>query len=306
MKQKVLVIVGPTGVGKTKTSVALAKKYNGEIISGDSIQVYKELSIGSAKVTLDEQEGIPHHLIDILSYKDSYSVRDFQKRARECIADISARGKLPIVCGGTGLYIKALLYDYVFHDEEVDLDYQAYLHSLSPQARYALLQEKDPDSATTIHPNNQQRVIRALMAEKSGKRKSETIAQQEGVMLYDAFVVGLTMERAALYERINQRVELMFEQGLLEELDGLVQEEAVFALQSMQGIGYKEFKDYYANHATVEEVALAIAKNSRNFAKRQYTWFRNQMEVHWYDVQDPAFGVKLEQEVADWSTKDEK
>ncbi|MGL5540267.1 MAG: tRNA (adenosine(37)-N6)-dimethylallyltransferase MiaA, partial [Erysipelotrichaceae bacterium] len=270
------------------------------------IQVYRQLSIGSAKVTFEEQEGIPHHLIDILSYEDGYSVRDFQKRARECIADIHSRGKLPIVCGGTGLYIKALLYDYVFHDEEVDVAYQEYLTSLTPQARYALLQERDPASAATIHPNNQQRVVRALMAENAGKRKSDTIAQQEGILLYDAYIVGLTMERAALYERINHRVQLMFEHGLVQEVEGLLRVENPFALQSMQGIGYKEFREYYEHRATVEEVAMAIAKHSRQFAKRQYTWFRNQMEVHWYDVQDPSFGLQLDQAVAEWSKHYEK
>lgn len=298
--EKVIVIIGPTAVGKTKTSIEIAKKYNGEIISGDSIQVYKELTIGSAKVTKDEQEGIQHHLIDCLDYTDSYSVAEFQKKGRACIKDMIERGKTPIVCGGTGLYIKALLYDYVFEEQQEDKIYENYIESLSAEERYELLKEVDVESTEKIHKNNQQRVKRALLMAHLGKKKSDVVKEQEHILLYDAFIIGLTMERDLLYKRINYRVELMFEEGLVEELNRVVIDEDTFSLQSMQGIGYKEFKEYYGGSKTLEEVKVTIQKNSRNFAKRQYTWFRNQLEVHWYDVQDENSEKEMYKDLKEW------
>lgn len=297
---KVIVIIGPTAVGKTKTSIDIAKKYNGEIISGDSIQVYKQLTIGSAKITKEEQDGIPHHLLDCLDYCDSYSVAEFQRKGRACIKDIIARGKIPIVCGGTGLYIKALLYDYVFEEQQEDKVYEAYLESLSNEERYELLKEVDLESTEKIHINNQQRVKRALVMAHLGKKKSDIVKEQEHKLLYDAFIIGLTMDREVLYNRINYRVELMFEEGLVEELNKVVVDENTFSLQSMQGIGYKEFKEYYSGSKSLEEVKEAIKKNSRNFAKRQYTWFRNQLEVHWYDVQVEISEEEILKDLKEW------
>ncbi len=278
---KVIVLVGPTGVGKTALSIALAKAVDGEIISGDAYQIYKELNIGSAKIKKNEQEGIPHYLIDELTYKEEYNVKLFQEKGRACITDIISRGKTPIVCGGTGLYIKALLYDYAFEEEEVDEAYLSVLKKMDDKQRYNLLQEVDPQACHTIHPNNQVRVIRALMMAHSGSTKSERIAKQEHKLLYDAYVIALDLERDILYENINNRVLQMMEDGLLEEINYIVEEEDTFTLQSMQGIGYKEWLPYYKKEASVEEVVASIQKNSRNFAKRQFTWFRNQMDVHW-------------------------
>lgn len=281
---KIIVLVGPTGSGKTSLSIELAKKFNGEIISGDAYQCYYEMSIGSAKIKEEEKQGIPHYLVDYLSYKDEYNVKVFQEKGREYIADILARGKTPIICGGTGLYIKALLYDYLFEDEQVDENYLNYLNQKDNDELYKMLIEIDEKATTTIHKNNRKRVIRALMMAHVGTSKSERLEKQEHKMLYDAYMIGLTMDRKKLYERINQRVLTMMEEGLKEEIASLVQSEDDFYLQSMRGIGYKEWLGYYKKEATLDETVALIQKNSRNFAKRQYTWFKNQMDVHWYDI----------------------
>lgn len=281
---KIIVLVGPTGSGKTSLSIELAKKFNGEIISGDAYQCYYEMSIGSAKIKEEEKQGIPHYLVDYLSYKDEYNVKVFQEKGREYIADILARGKTPIICGGTGLYIKALLYDYLFEDEQVDEDYLNLLNQKDNDELYKMLIEIDEKATATIHKNNRKRVIRALMMAHVGTSKSERLEKQEHKMLYDAYIIGLTMDREKLYERINQRVLTMMDEGLKEEIESLVQSEDDFYLQSMRGIGYKEWLGYYKKEATIEETIALIQKNSRNFAKRQYTWFKNQMDVHWYDV----------------------
>ncbi len=282
--EKVIVLVGPTGVGKTSLSIALAKAVNGEIISGDAYQCYKEMSIGSAKIKEEEKEGIAHYLVDYISYKEEYNVKVFQEEARKWIKDIISRKKTPIICGGTGLYIKALLYDYVFEEEEVDEQYLASLQTKQHSELYAMLQEIDPKACESIHENNRKRVIRALMMAHHGSKKSERLEKQEHTLLYDAYIVGVTMPREGLYERINLRVHQMIEEGLEAEIDRLVQSEEDFLLQSMRGIGYKEWVGYYRKEMSLDETIALIQKNSRNFAKRQYTWFHNQMDVHWYDM----------------------
>lgn len=281
---KIIVLVGPTGSGKTSLSIELAKKFNGEIISGDAYQCYYEMSIGSAKIKEEEKQGIPHYLVDYLSYKDEYNVKVFQEKGREYIADILARGKTPIICGGTGLYIKALLYDYLFENEQVDEGYLNLLNQKDNDELYKMLIEIDEKATATIHKNNRKRVIRALMMAHVGTSKSERLEKQEHKMLYDAYIIGLTMDREKLYERINQRVLTMMDEGLKEEIESLVHSEDDFYLQSMRGIGYKEWLGYYKKEATIEETIALIQKNSRNFAKRQYTWFKNQMDVKWYDI----------------------
>lgn len=298
--KKVIVIVGPTGVGKSKLAVSLAKKWNGEVISGDSMQVYKEMSIGTAKITEEEMQGVPHYLVHDRSYKDAYHVKIFQEQARSFIEEMSHRNQLPIICGGTGLYIKAVLYDYVFHDQEEDPQYLGFLQERSNEQLYAMLKLVDKGALDTIHQNNRQRMIRALMIAHSGKKKSAIIAQQKQEELYDTFVIGLTMERELLYEQINLRVDQMMEDGLLEEIKTIVTEEAIWDLQSMQGIGYKEWKGYFHNEKSKEECIELIKKNSRNFAKRQYTWFKNQMSVHWYDVKEKDWQQALQQDIEAW------
>ncbi|OCN05721.1 tRNA (adenosine(37)-N6)-dimethylallyltransferase MiaA [Erysipelotrichaceae bacterium MTC7] len=297
-KQKVLVVIGPTGVGKSKMAVALAKQFNGEIISGDAYQVYKQLSIGSAKITPNEMEGIPHYLVDCYDYTDDYNVKVFQDQARIYIDQIAKKGKLPIICGGTGLYIKAALYDYVFEDEQVDQAYSKYLDTLDSQQLFEMLVEVDPKSANVLHPNNARRVKRALLMHHAGTKKSERIDKQNHELLYDANIIGLTLERAKLYERIDKRVLKMMDTGLLDEIQTIVKDRKTFDLQSMRGIGYKEWQPYMEGTATAEQVISSIQKNTRNFAKRQYTWFNNQMQVHWFDISQPAIYEEITEQVS--------
>lgn len=283
---EVVAIVGPTASGKTALSIELAKQYNGEIINGDSMQVYKGLDIGTAKITEEEMEGIPHHLLSFLEPTDSFSVADYQKCVREKISEIQARGKLPIIVGGSGLYVQAVLYDFQFTDEKVDEEvrkaYYAELEKLGPEAMHAKLAALDPKTAETIHPNNTRRVIRALeMIELSGVSKASEAQNRGEIPLYKHFIIGLglNMEREELYDRINIRVDKMMEQGLLEEVKGLWQKN-IRDVQSIKAIGYKELYDYFDGKCSLEEAIEAIKQNSRRYAKRQLTYFRNKMDIH--------------------------
>ncbi len=298
--KKVIVIVGPTGVGKSKTAVELAKSLQGEIISGDSMQVYKEMTIGTAKIQEDEMEGVTHYLVNERSYKDEYNVKIFQQQARFYIDEIHRNHKIPILCGGTGLYIKAALYDYEFEDQQEDVSFLSFLKERSNSELYAMLRIVDEESLDTIHKNNRQRMIRALMVAHNGKKKSKIIASQKHKEVYDSFIIGLTMDREFLYKKINFRVDEMVKKGLLEEIKNIVEDKSTWDLQSMQGIGYKEWKSYFHEENTVDECIEMIKKNSRNFAKKQYTWFRNQMHVHWYDVTKEGWKQLLERELKSW------
>ena len=300
MKQ-VLVLVGPTAVGKTDLSLALAEAFQGEIISGDSVQIYKELNIGSAKITSKEMKGIPHYLIDELSLTEEYSVYHFQQLARKKIDEIIEKGKLPIIVGGTGLYIKACLYDYVFSDEEANEMKIKEYEELSNKELVEKLMQVDPDALKTIHENNRKRLVRALMIAESGSEtKTDMIQKQEHKLLYDAFIIGLSTERTQLYERINQRVLTMMENGLKEEVTRLYQQyPSLFDFRSMHGIGYKEWKEYFQGNQSEDKTIALIQQHSRNFAKRQYTWFNNQMEVNWYDIHEP-YQAELFQAIKEW------
>lgn len=284
--KKVLVIVGPTSVGKTAFGVRCAKELNGEIISGDSIQIYKGLDIGSAKVKEEEKQDIPHYLIDIKEAYENYSVKEFQEKGRELIDKITEINKLPIVVGGTGLYIKALLYDYTFFDEE-EADEQ--FEDLTNEQIYSLLEKEDPKALETIHVNNRKRLVRALnIVKKHGIGISSIKESQEHKPIYDIKLIGLTKDREKLNEDINLRVEMMFKEGLEKEVKGLLDNGIKFSNQSMQAIGYKEFKDYYEDNKTVDDVKEEIKSNTRHFAKRQYTWFNNQMNIEWYENKEEA------------------
>ncbi|NWK68646.1 tRNA (adenosine(37)-N6)-dimethylallyltransferase MiaA [Bacillus paramycoides] len=289
-REKVAVIIGPTAVGKTKLSIDLAKALNGEIISGDSMQIYRTMDIGTAKVTTDEMDGIPHYMIDIKNPEDSFSVAEFQERVRKYIREITERGKLPIIVGGTGLYIQSVLFDYQFTDEAGDAIYREQMEKLALERGveyvHKKLQEVDPESAERIHANNVRRVIRALeIFHTTGEKMSNQLEKQENELLYDVSLIGLTMDREMLYDRINLRVDLMIEQGLLEEVKGL-HERGVRDCQSIQAIGYKELYDYFENRVSLEEAVSQLKTNSRRYAKRQLTWFRNKMDVAWFDVTD--------------------
>ena len=287
MKEKVIVIVGPTAVGKTELSLNLAKDLNGEIISGDSMQVYKELDIGTDKVTLKEREMVNHHLIDIIDMTEDFTVSDFQSKARNLIKEINGRGKIPIIVGGSGLYIQSVLYDYQFpaqaRDEAItkDLENQIDTHGIEPL--YNKLKEIDPEQAKKIHPNNHRRVVRALEIYKTtGLTMSEIQARQKVTSLYDVIFIGLEMEREILYERINYRVDTMIQNGLIAEVSKVL-EKAGADSQSMSGIGYKEFIPYFNGDLSLNECIENLKRNSRRYAKRQYTWFKNKMDIPWYN-----------------------
>ena len=284
MDKKIIAIVGPTGIGKTSLSIELAKALNGEVISCDSMQVYKKMDIGTAKVTKEEMDGIFHYLIDIQEYDQPYNVMIFQDVCRKSIQKIQNKNKQVILCGGTGLYLKAALYDYTFEEETQDEDYLKELNQKSNEELYELLKEIDEKSLEKIHKNNRKRILRALMMAHSGMSKSQREQQQKHIPLYDIYYIGLDVDRNILHQRINDRVDKMFEQGLVEEVTSLFKEEKTWEYTSFQGIGYKEFKDYFLDQITLEETKERIKTHSRQYAKRQYTWFKNQMPVHWYFI----------------------
>ncbi|WP_338469775.1 tRNA (adenosine(37)-N6)-dimethylallyltransferase MiaA [Niallia sp. XMNu-256] len=285
---KLIVLIGPTAVGKTKMSIELAKAFNGEIISGDSMQIYKKLDIGTAKIKTSEMEGIPHHLIDLLDPHESFSVAQFQELVREKISDIVGRGKQPFIVGGTGLYIQSVLYDFQFSEAPSDEAFRQRMEMLANEKGNQYIHEHliniDPDSANRIHPNNLRRVIRALeVFHCTGKTMTELVRTQSPKMLFDTAVIGLTMEREKLYERINQRVDLMINEGLLHEVESLYRS-GLRNCQSIQGIGYKELYQYFDGDVPIQEAVEKLKQNSRRYAKRQLTWFRNKMDVEWFDM----------------------
>lgn len=306
---KVIAIVGPTAVGKTSMSIDLAKRFNGEIISGDSMQVYRGLDIGTAKVTLEEQAGVLHHLIDVRDIDQSYSAADFQQAAREVIQEITDRGKVPIVVGGTGLYIQSLLWDYKLGsegeraDESLREKYEAIAEAEGNEALWKLLQAKDPLAAEKIHYNNRKKMIRALeVFELTGHSILEPKEQPKE--LYDSFLIGLNTERTRLYRRINERVDLMVEQGVLEEARQLAKTPEV---QAAQGIGYKEFFPYFSGECSLDSAIEEVKLHSRRYAKRQLTWFRNRMSVHWYDlVQHPEAIDEVEAAIEKWLSSEKE
>lgn len=295
---KVLVIVGPTAIGKTALSVDLARRFNGEIINGDSIQVYRGLNIGSAKVTENEKKGIVHHLLDYKDLTERYDVATFQKDAREKIREINERGKTAVVVGGTGLYIKALLYDYEFVENPINIDENKY-NDLNNEQLHQRLKELDKESAKAIHPNNRKRIIRALILAESGTKKSTQEDKQAGVMIYDVKIIGLTMDRQRLKKRIHLRVDRMIEEGLVEEINQLFSKYPLDS-QGFAGIGYKEMIPYYLNQEPLEKCVEKIKTHTRQFAKRQFTWFNNQMKVDWYNIEEDNYLKKIYKEVEEF------
>ncbi|MFF2753934.1 tRNA (adenosine(37)-N6)-dimethylallyltransferase MiaA [Psychrobacillus sp. NPDC058041] len=280
----VIAIVGPTAVGKTALSIELAKACNGEVINGDSMQVYRGLSIGTAKINSDEMEGVPHHLLDIKDPTESFSVAEYQKLVRLKIDEIASRGRVPIIVGGTGLYIQSVLYDFRFTEQpKTNSDLLKELEQLSSEVLFERLSKLDPIASTEIHPNNIQRVMRAIeRVELSGKRKDEIEQNQGNEKVYPHYIIGLSIDRGLLYERINKRVEIMLGKGLLQEVKGL-HEQNIRNVQSIQAIGYKEIYDFLDGHITFEESIDNLKQNSRRYAKRQLTYFRNKMDIHWYN-----------------------
>jgi len=284
---KVIVITGPTGVGKTKLSVSLAKKIDGEIINADSMQIYKNLNIGTAKITEEEKGGVVHHLFDIKDTSEDYSIYDYQKDARGVIEEIFSRGKTPILVGGTGLYIKSALYDYKLNYENNNTyEYD----KLSCDELYDILIKLDPN--IEIDRNNKRRLIRAInYYNENGKSINENKTDK---LLYDVIFIGLTTERSKLYDIINYRVDKMFDNGLEKEVKYFY-DNNIYTKPLINGIGYKELYKYFNNEITLEEAKELIKKNSRHYAKRQYTFFNNQMNIKWFDVCFDNFNNTIEE-----------
>lgn len=306
-KENLVVLIGPTAVGKTKLSIELAKKFNGEIISGDSMQIYRGMDIGTAKIKYEEMEGIPHHLIDIKDPEEPFSVAEFQTIVREKISEVTRRGKLPMIVGGTGLYIQSVIYDYHFSDAPSD---DSFRHELEKRAAeqgnevlHNELMKADPESANKIHPNNVRRVIRALeVFHCTGKSMNEYQEDQETDLMYNTVIIGLTMDRDKLYQRINERVEIMMDEGLLSEVQALYKR-GIMECQSIQAIGYKELYEYLDSKISLEDAITQLKQNSRRYAKRQLTWFRNKMDVDWFDMTEVNSPSMLEKKLAEISAQ---
>ena len=284
--EDIIVIVGPTGVGKTKLSIELAKKLNAEIINGDSVAIYKDLNIGSAKPTIEEMEGIPHHLIDIKEVIDDYSVYDYQIDCRKAIKDITDRGKRVIIVGGTGLYIKAALFDYKFTKGTTNKEYE----ELTNEEILDKISKFDLYLSSTLEVNNRKRLVRVL----NKLENKEIFTNNKDKLLYKVKVIGLTTDRDYLYERINNRVDTMINNGLLNEINSLKDKYKSSRILN-SGIGYKEFYDYLFNSKDLDSVIESIKQDSRRFAKRQYTFFNHQFDTHWVQVDFNNFNNTIEE-----------
>ncbi|MER2088615.1 MAG: tRNA (adenosine(37)-N6)-dimethylallyltransferase MiaA [Sporosarcina sp.] len=286
---EVIAIVGPTASGKTALSVNLAKAIGGEVINGDAMQVYKELDIGTAKITEKDMEGVPHHLFDVKEPDELFSVAEYQAEVRKWIKDIQNRGKIPIIVGGTGLYVQSVLFDFRFTEEAADLEVRNRLELELAGKGAAYLYDRlvalDPVSAEKIHPNNHRRLVRALeIIEVTGRTKGDHEENAGHAPLYDHLIIGLEMDRDVLYERIDRRVDMMMEKGLLEESERLWHE-GIRGVQSVQAIGYKELHQYIEGKVLLDEAVELIKKNTRNYAKRQMTYFRNKLDLTWFDAE---------------------
>ncbi len=285
-KIKLIVIAGPTAVGKTALSIELAKAVGGEIISGDAVQVYRGMDIGSAKITHEEMDGVPHHLIDIMNPDEQYSAAHFKEMAVPLIEQIHSRGRVPMIVGGTGLYIQSVLYDYQYQDEDSDESRRLLNHyeQLSTDVLFRELERVDAAASQTIHRNNRQRLLRALIFKQLHNQSITTQSKNQTISSkYDTLLIGLNMPRELLYERINRRVDMMMSSDLVDEVKALMKAGYSDA-RSMRAIGYKELMPYIEGELTEEEAVTQLKQNSRRFAKRQLTWFRNQMSLDWYDL----------------------
>ncbi len=286
-KKPLVVLTGPTAVGKTKASIELAKSIGGEIISADSMQVYRYMDIGSAKISKEEMEGVPHYLVDVLDPREDFHVVKFQEMAKSAMEEIYSHGHIPILVGGTGFYIQALVYDIDFTNKDEDTSIRRKLETFADQEGLTALHERlrkvDPKSAELIHTNNKKRVIRALeFFEQTGKPISEhNEVEKSKKSPYDFRYFVLTDDRQRLYNRIDQRVDLMIEKGLVEEVKGLRQMGCKKDMVSMQGLGYKEILEYLDGDTSLEEAIYKIKRDTRHFAKRQLTWFRRERQVIW-------------------------
>ena len=286
-RERLIAVLGPTASGKTALSVALAKRLGTEIVSGDSMLVYRDFDIGSAKPDAAERCGVKHWLLDILPPDAEFNVTDFQTEASKIITGLNEKGLIPVLAGGTGLYAKALLEGYDFNSFSGDDEYRGSLERLAEEHGkeyvHAMLEKVDPETAARLHVNDFRRVVRALEVWHLGREKISQ-KKEEGRLLYDAFVIGLRWERAVLYERINHRVDLMMEQGLVNEVRHLMAAGVSRTAQAMKGIGYKETAAYLDGECSLDEAVYEIKKATRHFAKRQLTWYRKMPYIHWFDA----------------------
>lgn len=285
-KPKIVVICGPTASGKTALGIQVAQQANGEIISSDSMQIYKDMDIGTAKPTPEERAQAVHHLVDFVSPDQRYSVADFKKDATEKIEDILSRGKLPIIVGGTGLYVNSLIHNIEYKEEITDIEYRNELEKVDLETLYKQAQEIDPEAAAKVSQNDRKRITRILeIYHTTGKTKTQMEAESRKEVKYDYKIFVLTPERDKLYERINLRVDLMMQAGLVDEVKQLLQKYNEFPT-AMQGLGYKEVKEYLDGDITEEEMVEKIKQESRHYAKRQLTWFRQYKDATWLDTFD--------------------
>ena len=301
MKQKLIVVAGPTASGKTRLAIDIAKSVNGEIANADSMQIYKHMNIGSAKPTLEEQSEAKHHLIDFLEPDEEFSVANYTELAHKVIAEISSRGKIPIMCGGTGLYINSVVNDITFGEIETDYKLREELNELAKQhgSQYLLdiLKEFDPVSAQRLHPGNLRRIVRAIEFYRTTgipiSEHQEMTKQKES--RYEPLMLCVKWDREVLYDRINKRVDIMMNDGLLDEVKQLMEMGYTKELNSMKGIGYKEIIDYFEGNMSLEDTVNLIKQSSRRYAKRQLTWFRRDKRIHWLDANEDflAEGIQL-------------
>ena len=304
MTEKVLVICGPTAVGKTKYAIEIANAIGGEIVSADSMQLYKYMDIGSAKPTAEEQAGCRHHLVDMIDPREPFSVADFQKMAKEAIKDISSRGLVPVISGGTGLYVSSLIYDMDFSAPPGDTAFRKRLYEIAERDGnmrvHDILKEKSPEAAERIHPNNLKKVIRAIeIAENGGQVKAfeESFVKTKD---YDYILIGLTREREELYDRINRRVDVLMSEGLVDEVKGLLDMGLTEDDISMKGIGYKEIIGYLRGEYDIGEAVRLIKKNTRHLAKRQLTWFRRYPDITWFNISEYENDDRCIEVIIDW------
>ncbi len=299
MKKPLIILTGPTAVGKTALSIRLAKAVNGEIISADSMQVYRRMDIGSAKIMPEEMDGVPHHLINILEPWEEFNVVVFQQRAKAAIKEMYNRIRVPLIVGGTGFYIQALLYDIDFKENEEGNQIRNELEALAQEKGsgylHEMLRQVDPESARAIHANNQKRVIRALeyYRQTGEKISAHNEAERQKESPYQFLYYVLNTDRSLLYQRIDQRVDKMVKDGLVEEVRKLKELGCTRSMVSMQGLGYKEILDYLDGACSLEEAIYILKRDTRHFAKRQLTWFRRERDVKWLDL--PEFGNDPEQ-----------
>lgn len=307
MERKIIVICGPTAVGKTEYAIETALKVNGEIVSCDSMQLYKYMDIGSAKPTAEEQTRVKHYLVDEIDPAQAFSAAKYQALAKKAIEEIFAKEKTPVIAGGTGLYLNALLYDMDFSAPPRNDAYRDQLYreadEFGPEYLHEKLANADPDAANRIHPNNIKKVVRALEAAEEGKKVRDFSKDLQPTADYDAILIGLTRNREELYDRINRRVDLLIKRGLLEEVRELLAKGLTEADISMKGIGYKEIIGYYHGQYSLQEAIDLVKKNTRHYAKRQLTWFKRYKEMKWFNISEYDSDADCLKEIFQWLEK---